>query len=129
MREKKRKTSVRKPIWRTHAPVHTHTQFAKNKTGCCDGRRKKSEGKSEKFKCEDTLLFCIFLSVPYFIRYIIAIAVIIDVDRSRRSRLYCQNFFLAQLSTHSASVVFVCVLLFLNDFFITTYGLHDLVQS
>lgn len=86
----------------------------------------KSEGKCEKFKCEDTPCRCSvsLLSVP-ILYYVSLPSPLLSMSSSPLSLSLLSEFrFLAQLSTHGE-----CMCSFLNDFFITTYGLHDLVQS
>lgn len=92
MSNRTRNTSVRKPIWRTHASVHT--KFAKNKIGLCcvwwsnEIGRKEREIQMWRYA---VVRFCFFINLFPILYDIIAIAVIIDVVTV--TVRYCPNFF------------------------------------
>lgn len=122
---KKRNTSVRKPIWRTHAPIHTILPKIKRArvTAAERNRKERTKNSNVKIRCCSVFFICSYFTLYY----IIAIAVIVDIVVVVVVVVVIVRIFFGYSFLFTASR-FVCMFLLLSDFFTTTYGLHDLVQ-
>lgn len=131
-------TPVRKPIWRTHAPIHN---LPKIKRALMTAEKKSEERARNSNLWRYAVVVCCCcccfsllstVSILYYIYYCqrrycrccchtVAVIVIVIV-----SFVFWHSFLLTACCV--CARVCLCVF-FLNDFFITTYGLHALVQS